>query len=683
MASTITARLRHVLFALALLGATGQPTTQEYYYGIELNGVLCGYVTITASPLGEGARTLTLLRHEVVVRGTLLGAGVDNRIVLTYHIDPVTNAFTYHTSRIEQGQTTLTSAVRIEGRTARVSDGRGGPETTVDLPADVVLANTLVQSHLVTDFVAGSADRKTYRLFDGRDNAVREVAYTKTGRERLQLAGRTFDTLVLDVLERSTGVILTVWLDTKTGIVVQTSQPGNRRSYLAGADVVQTVDTAGRRADLNPAVMTKTDASIPAVRRISFMRVRAAMQPTGVWLTPEALNVPGQRFQGTVTNNRVEGVFEIAHPRYDGAGAPAFPADVNRDPALKRFLEADEYIQTNDPVIRAKALEISAGARDAWDAARRLSTWVATHIKGAIPGGVTARGTLDQGAGECGGHSFLFAALCRSVGIPARVVWGCMYTPHEGGAFGQHAWNEVHMGEAGWVPIDTTASETDYVDSGHIRIGIVQSLTTSLNASRFAVLEHRLAPASGPAAAGGTSGATTFDAYLGEFKNTERGLVMNVVDRGGSLTLDIPGRAVFTLKEPDADGAWRSTLSDQVFATFTRDAAGRAVEVRLHQVVRLGRIEPPAAPAADLPDNLRRYPGVYLLAQAQARFTLGYEDGALLLHDPLAKATRRLKPASNAGGWVDESGRFTIWFDTDQAGVVTAMLVDGATVFTR
>jgi len=27
--------------------------------------------------------------------------------------------------------------------------------------------------------------------------------------------------------------------------------------------------------------------------------------------------------------------------------------------------------------------------------------------------------------------------------------------------------------------------------------------------------------------------------------------------------------------------------------------------------------------------------------------------------------------------------RFTIWFDADQAGVVTAMLVDGATVFTR
>jgi hypothetical protein len=107
------------------------------------------------------------------------------------------------------------------------------------------------------------------------------------------------------------------------------------------------------------------------------------------------------------------------------------------------------------------------------------------------------------------------------------------------------------------------------------------------------------------------------------------------------------------------------------------------VEVRLHQVVRLGRVEPPAAPSAGLPDDLRRYPGVYVLAQAQARFTLGYENGALVLHDPLAKADRRMKPAGKAGQWVDESGRFTIWFETDQAGDITAMLVDGATAFVR
>jgi hypothetical protein len=52
------------------------------------------------------------------------------------------------------------------------------------------------------------------------------------------------------------------------------------------------------------------------------------------------------------------------------------------------------------------------------------------------------------------------------------------------------------MGEAGWVPIDTTIGEADYVDSGHIRVGVYQSVATVLNAQRFEVLAHRLSPPS-------------------------------------------------------------------------------------------------------------------------------------------------------------------------------------------
>jgi transglutaminase-like putative cysteine protease len=491
MARTITARLPHVLFALALLGAAGQPAAQEYYYGIELNGVLCGYARFAASPLQDGARGLIALTHEVVVRGTLLGAPVDSRITLTYHIDPATNAFAYHASAIEQGPTRLTSAVRIDAGRAFVSDGRGGPETTVDLPADVVLANTLVQSHLVTDFVAGSADRKTYRLFDGRDNAVRETAFTRVGTEQLTLAGRTFEAVVLDSIDRATGVSARLWLDPRTGIAVQTRHPGNRLSYLADATVVETVAHAARRPSLDAAIMASANVSIPDLRGITYMKVRVAARPSGLWLTPDGLNVPGQRFTGTVRDNVVEGVFEIEHARYGGAAAPPFPPDFGADPDLKRFLGADDYIQAGDPVLAAKARDLTAGARDCWEATRRLSAWVASNIKGTIPGGVTARGTYDQGAGDCGGHSFLLAALSRSVGIPAHVVWGCMYTPHQGGAFGQHAWNEVYMGAAGWIPLDTTASEVDYVDSGHLRIGTFGSVATSLNIRSIEILDHR------------------------------------------------------------------------------------------------------------------------------------------------------------------------------------------------
>ncbi len=513
---------------------------------------------MVTSPLEQGGRALMVLRHELVIRGTLLGAPVDNRLQFTYHIDPATGAFIYHDSAIEQGRTRLTSAIRVEGRTARVADSRGGAETVVELPADVVLANTLLYPHLQADFVGRGLASQTYQIFDGRDGAVREVVYTRTGAETLRLAGKSFDTVVLDSSDRRTGVVLTEWLDTRTGMVVQTRQPGGFRKYLTDASIVDAVTNAGTRANLTPTVLTKTNLLIRNVRGISYMKVRAVARPSGLRLTAEALSVPGQRFSGTVQDNLVEGVFEIAHPRYDGAQAAPFPPpDYARDPSLRPYLEANEMIQADDAVLRDKAREITAGSRDSWEATRRLSEWVAKEIKGAIPGGITARGTFDQRAGECGGHSFLMAALSRSVGIPARVVWGVLYVPDGGGAFGRHGWNEIYMGAAGWIPLDTTIRETDYVDSGHIRIGVfTASVATNVDMREVEILEHRVTPAAGGQAGSG-QGPARFDAYVGEYKNTGRGVVVKVSERDGALVADIPGQIALTLKEPDADGVWR------------------------------------------------------------------------------------------------------------------------------
>jgi hypothetical protein len=64
-----------------------------------------------------------------------------------------------------------------------------------------------------------------------------------------------------------------------------------------------------------------------------------------------------------------------------------------------------------------------------------------------------------------------------------------MYTPHYGGSFGQHAWTEIYMGKAGWVPVDSTAHEVDYVDSGHIRLGS----KTSFNPEAMEILDYKTA----------------------------------------------------------------------------------------------------------------------------------------------------------------------------------------------
>lgn len=63
---------------------------------------------------------------------------------------------------------------------------------------------------------------------------------------------------------------------------------------------------------------------------------------------------------------------------------------------------------------------------------------------------------LTTGIGDCGAQSQYFAALCRSLGIPARVTAG--YQMVEGTA-GTHVWAECYLEEYGWIPADVTVAE--------------------------------------------------------------------------------------------------------------------------------------------------------------------------------------------------------------------------------
>lgn len=485
-------KIRRLSFGMVILSSVlaaagaAAPAAEETYYAVEINGTLCGYVKFTTAPLVLEGRKLVLLEHVILMQVRAMGQSMDSRLKLTYHLDPETNGFRYHDSTIEQGGQSLFFKMRIDGGRALISGAGMEKEEEVPLPPDVVLENTFLYPHLVRDFAQGKRESQSYKIFNGRDGKVQDVVYTKVEDETVRLAGRAFQTIVLDCLNRSNGLKVRSWLDPKTGMVVQTRMP-NRVVYLTDASVVRAIQAA----NLDPTLAVKANRMIPNPNGIAYMKVRADIVPTGLWASPESLNVPGQRFSGTVKDNHIEGEFEIEHRRYDGSQAPPFPPDFRRDPALKEFLEPSELIQSGDPELVEKAGEITRGSQDSWEAARRVALWVADNIKGAIPGGGTAKGVFATRSGECGGYGNLAAALCRAVGIPARVVWGCLYSTSGGGVFGQHGWNEIYMGKAGWIPIDTTRRETDFVDSGHIRIGIHQSTATALNARRIEILDHR------------------------------------------------------------------------------------------------------------------------------------------------------------------------------------------------
>ncbi len=671
-----------VLLILVLSGGfqaqAAQAEPETLYYGIEINGVLCGYSEISVSPMVKDGKDMTLLKQKVFAMLSALGSKFNTELKLTYHIDPVTGKFTYHDSDITQGPAKLGSAIYVDGDTARFTSTPGNRETTIALPPDVVLENTLSFPHLIRDFVDRKLQKKSYEIFEVREAEVQKSTYTKVGTEKLELAGESYNALILDKLNHKTGLKVTMWLDVENGYVLKTTYQ-NRMSYLADPSVVNRI----KMADVDDNLFAKVDVAIADVQAISYMKVKATIEPTGLWITEEGLNITGQRFTGTINDNLVEGIFEIKHKRYDGSDAPPFPADFSKDESLKKYLEAEDFIESDDFVLITKAQEITKGSKDSWEAACRLSKWVAENIGYAIPGGMTARKTYDTKAGECGAHSILLAAFCRALGIPARVVWGCMYVPNYGGAFGQHGWSEIYMGKAGWITVDTTANEIDYVDSGHIRIGEYQSMVTALNPKKMEVLDFRAGSMKMGQAE--EEASRMYKAYVGEYTSTATKTVLKVFVQGGGLAVDIPGKVVLALNDPDEKGLWYCKLSNQLYFTFKRKylGFGKVVEMELHQIIPLPRKSGPEKVNNNVPEKFRPYLGTYSLAALRADFTVLYKNGSLVVNDPLAKKIVKLQLPNEKGRWLDEFNKNTIFFELDNRGNVESMKIDSVDKFTR
>jgi hypothetical protein len=473
--------LRLTLLCAGLL-AISCSSPEKTYYAIEKSGVTLGYVEAWTTPGDSASGEPTVVRGRMLNRLTLLGRGVDVRVDGERHEDPVTGRTIYNEITVTSAGTETGSVCRFSGDTLYYTPTPGGATDTTVLDPDVFTGDTFDFGYLV-GVEPGDPDVERRYLEPLRGN-VHLKRFTPVELDTLGFSEFVYECIVFDTFDETAGLASRMWVDRRSGCLIRDVSPDGASLTIADAGVRLRV----QRANIDDLILAKAGVEIDDVRAIVSMKVRAKVRTAGEKVTVESLNVPGQRFVGTVDNNLIEGVFEVNHPRYDGAGAPPFPLEP--DDGLDRYLRPEIAIESNDADIRAKALELTEGATDSWDAVRRIAHFVATEIEGDIPGGGSAVGTLKLRKAECGGHSRLFAALCRSVGIPARTAMGCMYTGIKGGTFGQHMWNEVYMGEAGWIPLDATAREVDYVDSGHIRLGN----QTSFNPVEMEVLEYEVGP---------------------------------------------------------------------------------------------------------------------------------------------------------------------------------------------
>lgn len=130
----------------------------------------------------------------------------------------------------------------------------------------------------------------------------------------------------------------------------------------------------------------------------------------------------------------------------------------------RRFTRAEQQMPLSEP-LRQLAQSVVGAETNPYRKARRLYDWVCDNVRynfvwrwrdATFTYGCAAEEVRQRRIGDCVIQSVFYAALCRNVGVPARVCNGPIFPP---GMKNDHVWAEVYFPNYGWVPVDVTYSE--------------------------------------------------------------------------------------------------------------------------------------------------------------------------------------------------------------------------------
>ena len=399
----------------------------QTWYSFYLAGQKIGYAVYRTEKLAHGYRFEDLSRMNVGMMGT--AQTLRTRSVATTDANLVLKSFEFSLTSQDRS---FSAQGRVRDKELLVTDKKTGRQRSIPLSGPVYPIAALGMVVIRANQEPGKS--YVYNTFDGAVMDVLPAEVTLVGTESVSIEGRMVPALKLRT--RRAKLNSTTWLASDGTSLIEETDIG-LKAVRTTEEMALAGETESARLDILALFRVKVDTVIPEPDKIK----RLVIAVSGVDTADFKLAGPNQ--QVLETNPLT---LEITTPRL-----PDQPVNlpVKAEPD---FLKPSVSVQSDDPMVTAKARAIVGSVQDGRTAARLLMEWVfRTLDKEATASFPTARDVLEHMKGDCNEHAALFTALARASGIPTRVVAGLVYLE---GAFYYHAWNEVFLDR--WIPVDAT-----------------------------------------------------------------------------------------------------------------------------------------------------------------------------------------------------------------------------------
>ena len=168
---------------------------------------------------------------------------------------------------------------------------------------------------------------------------------------------------------------------------------------------------------------------------------------------------PGEKRESRVEYDfTTYNVTYFIHPENVG-GEDEIPAGIK-----SLYLADNAKYRITDTVI-TKAVKAAVGFEKNiyWKMRKIFNYLIANMYYERVGGWNTAPTVLARGNGSCSEYSFVFIAMCRAAGIPARYV-GSVAQRGDDRSIDDvfHRWVEVYLPRYGWIPVDPSGGDRKY-----------------------------------------------------------------------------------------------------------------------------------------------------------------------------------------------------------------------------